>query len=119
MVSSQEHEGLYGLYFHNCLNYPSSPGRMLTLHAIALDMRLIEKNLGNYLSAGDIPLPQLFFVLSVTFFLLGAIWCCSLKGRSNETFKIHYLMGVLVFVKAFALLFHGVSELNCFGDLCP
>ena len=104
-------QGLYALYFHNCLNYPiklEELGQGYT--TIDLDMHIVERNMHNYLSAGEIPLPQLFFALSVIFFILGVIWFYSLQSRSSETFKIHYLMGVLVFVKAISLLFHGVSQ---------
>lgn len=75
-------------------------------------MSIIEKNSDGYLSAGEIPLPQLYFALSVIFFILGGIWFFSIHNRPNETLKIHYLMGVLVFVKAISLLFHGVSYLT-------
>lgn len=115
-VTEPHLQGLYALYFHNCLNYldklEESQG---TFSAIDLDLYIEERNLNNFLSAGEIPLPQLFFALSVIFFILGIIWFYSLQNRASETFKIHYLMGVLVFVKAISLLFHGVSgNLNQF-----
>lgn len=108
-------EGLYSLFFHNCPNY-GSHGGFRGSTAINLSMYLTEKNLGpNYLSAGEIPLPQLYFALSIIFFLIGIIWVNVIRNKSGDAFKIHYLMAALVFVKAFALLFHGVRHpLICF-----
>lgn len=114
-VTEPHLQGLYTLYFHNCLNYPDKLEEIGVYTAIDLDMYIDERNLHNFLSAGEIPLPQLFFALSVIFFILGIIWFYSLQNKTSETFKIHYLMGVLVFVKAISLLFHGVcSFLNIY-----
>ncbi|CAG2115574.1 unnamed protein product, partial [Medioppia subpectinata] len=73
------------------------------------NISISEDNLGNYLSAGEIPLPQLYFALSVIFFLLGVIWIHVIRNKQNDAFKLHYLMASLVFVKAFSLLFHGIN----------
>ena len=107
-VTEPHLQGLYALYFHNCLNYPGKIEEVSIYSTVDLDIWIDEQNLSNYLSAGQIPLPQLFFALAVIFFILGTIWFYSLQNRASETFKIHYLMGVLVFVKAISLLFHGV-----------
>lgn len=110
-VTEPQLQGLYTLYLHNCLNYPDKLEDIGVYTAIDLDMYIDERNLHNFLSAGEIPLPQLFFALSVIFFILGIIWFYSLQNKASETFKIHYLMGILVFVKAISLLFHGVCSL--------
>lgn len=107
-ITDQQFEGLYALYFHNCLNYPSKVQELHQYVSVDLDMNIVEKNIDSFLSAGEIPLPQLYFALSVIFFILATIWLLSIKSRPNETFKIHYLMATLVFVKALSLLFHGV-----------
>lgn len=101
-------EGLYTLFFHNCPNY-GVHGHFDKFTRINLTMSIVETNIDNYLSAGEIPLPQLYFALAVIFFLLGAVWANVIKTKRQDASKIHYLMGALVFVKAFSLLFHGVS----------
>ena len=40
---------------------------------------LIERNLDNYLSAGEIPLPVLYFTWAVIYFLSGFYWIFVLK----------------------------------------
>ncbi len=108
IIAEDSQEGLYSLFFHNCPNYGSHGGfRYLT--PINLSMTVVEINLDNYLSAGEIPLPQLYFALSVIFFLIGVVWIHVIRNKKGDAFKIHYLMGALVFVKALSLLFHGVS----------
>lgn len=109
MYVHENYQGLYGLYVHNCLNYPNQNGQ-INFHSFDLDLKIVERNLDNYLSAGQMPLPQLYFSLAVIFFLLGTVWFYSLSSRNSDTFKIHYLMGVLVFVKALSLMFHSVSD---------
>ncbi|XP_027198443.2 protein GPR107 [Dermatophagoides pteronyssinus] len=110
-IADPKYEGLYSLHFHNCLNYPKSLQDINNQYdtSIDLDIKIIENNLDNYLSAGEIPLPQLYFALSIIFFIMGTIWFVSIRSRWEETFKIHYLMGVLVFVKALSLLFHSIN----------
>jgi len=37
-------------------------------------LEIEENNSGNYLSAGEMPLPALYFMMSVLFFLSGCFW---------------------------------------------
>ncbi|XP_035214469.1 protein GPR107-like [Stegodyphus dumicola] len=55
------------------------------------------------------PLPNLYFLMSFIFFVTGCAWISVLRRKREETFKIHYLMGLLVFVKSLSLLFHGIN----------
>lgn len=66
-------------------------------------------NQENYLSAGLMPLPQMYFVLSVCFFLLGCIWINFIARQKEVALKIHYLMTVLVFAKSCSLLFRAIN----------
>lgn len=68
-----------------------------------------ERNSGNYLSAGEMPLPALYFMMAVLFFLSGLFWVFILHKSKQPVFKIHYLMGVLVFLKSLSLLFHAIN----------
>ncbi|CAL4159734.1 unnamed protein product, partial [Meganyctiphanes norvegica] len=105
IVRQSNEEGLYNLNFHNCHNYgydePAS---------IDMKLKVTERNPDdNYLSAGEMPLPALYFMMSLLFFLSACFWFFLLKKSKEPVFKIHYLMGVLVIIKSFSLLFHGVN----------
>jgi hypothetical protein len=41
---------------------------------IFLQLAIEEKNRENYLSAGEMPLPALYFMMSLLFFLSGCFW---------------------------------------------
>uniref|UniRef100_V5H580 Putative g protein-coupled seven transmembrane receptor n=2 Tax=Ixodes ricinus TaxID=34613 RepID=V5H580_IXORI len=104
-VDKEAYEGLYSLYFHNC--YPSPVG--FTNSSANLSVVISERNEGSYLSAGEIPLPQVYFLMSVVFFVVGCYWIYVLRQRRQEAYKIHFLMGLLVFVKSCSLLLHGIN----------
>ena len=40
---------------------------------------MIEDNNGNYLSAGEIPIPALFFALCIVYFIAGMVWLTVLR----------------------------------------
>ncbi|XP_016920483.1 protein GPR107 isoform X1 [Apis cerana] len=103
-VASEEEEGLYNLHFHNCPNYKYDS-------QVALDftIQISEINSGNFLSAGEMPLPALYFMMALLFFLSGCFWVYILKKSKHPVFKIHYLMAVLVYLKSMSLLFHGIN----------
>ncbi|XP_044731756.1 protein GPR107 [Chrysoperla carnea] len=106
-VASEAEEGLYNLYFHSCPNYEKKTV------ALNFDMEIEEQNYWdshkNYLSAGEMPLPALYFMMSLLFFLSGCFWVFILHKSSHPVFKIHYLMAVLVYLKSLSLLFHGIN----------
>lgn len=103
-VETIREEGLYNLFFHSCPNYNSN-----TETVVNFQIEITERNVNSYLSAGDIPLPALFCMLSILFFLSGMFWVFLLKQSKHPVFKIHYMMAVLVFLKAFSLAFHGIN----------
>ncbi|XP_076242985.1 protein GPR107 isoform X1 [Calliopsis andreniformis] len=103
-VASEEEEGLYNLYFHNCPNYYYD-----TPVALDFTIQISEINSGNFLSAGEMPLPALYFMMALLFFLSGCFWVFILKKSKHPVFKIHYLMAVLVYLKSLSLLFHGIN----------
>ncbi|GIY55939.1 protein GPR107 [Caerostris extrusa] len=80
IMKNEDAVGLYSLYFHNCAKNDQ------LLLPVNLSVAIIEHNGKNYLSAGEMDLPNLYF------------WI-------EEAFKIHYLMGLLVFLKSLSLLF--------------
>ncbi|PSN53305.1 Protein GPR107 [Blattella germanica] len=103
-VASENNEGLYNLYFHNCPNYKD--GKNV---ALAFTMEIEENNNGNFLSAGEMPLPALYFMMALLFFLSGCFWVFILSKSKHPVYKIHYLMAVLVYLKSLSLMFHGVN----------
>ncbi|XP_013788341.1 protein GPR107-like isoform X1 [Limulus polyphemus] len=105
VIGDDKHKGLYSLYFHNCANY----GKHMEKTMVNLTMTIKEENQGTYLSAGEMPLPHMYFGLSVVFFSVGCFWIYVIRKKKDEAFKIHYLMGLLVFLKSFSLLFHGIN----------
>uniref|UniRef100_A0A224Y3I7 G protein coupled seven transmembrane receptor n=1 Tax=Rhipicephalus zambeziensis TaxID=60191 RepID=A0A224Y3I7_9ACAR len=104
-IDKEAHEGLYSLYFHNCL-----VGSLGFLNNSAnISVSISERNDGSFLSAGEIPLPQVYFLMAVVFFAVGCYWIYLLRQRRQEAYKIHFLMGLLVFVKSCSLLLHGIN----------
>ncbi|EDW00138.1 protein GPR107 [Drosophila grimshawi] len=101
-VATQHDEGLYNLYFHACPNYDRPK-------ILSFNVDIEENNNGNYLSAGEMPLPALYFMMSLLFFLSGLFWVFILKKSKHTVYKIHYLMAVLVFLKSLSLMFHSIN----------
>lgn len=102
-IGKDSEEGLYNLFFHNCINYKGANS------AVNLSLTLIEENKGNYLSAGDMPLPIMNFVCSFAFFLSGCAWLFVLQRSSEDVYKMHYLMLGVVYVKSISCLFHAIN----------
>lgn len=73
-ISTDEEEGLYNLYFHSCPNY------FLDKFYLNFDVVIEENNSGNFLSAGEMPLPALYFMMSVLFCLSGLFWVYILRS---------------------------------------
>ncbi|XP_011145733.1 protein GPR107 isoform X2 [Harpegnathos saltator] len=103
-VANEEEEGLYNLYFHNCLNYNYEAPL-----SVDFTMQIAEINNDNFLSAGEMPLPALYFTMALLFFLSGCFWVFILAKSKRSVFRIHYLMAVLVYLKSLSLLFHGIN----------
>jgi len=78
-IEREIEEGLYNLYFHNCYNKTDNRLNQ-KLSTINLTAILIEKNIDSYLSAGEIPLPVLYFTWAVIYFLSGFYWIFVLKN---------------------------------------
>ncbi|XP_062617932.1 protein GPR107-like [Saccostrea cucullata] len=103
-VDNDQEEGLYNLYFHNCFQYEKG------VHAtFEMQVDIEEINDGNYLSAGEIPIPALFFTLSVLFFIAGIVWMVILRRVKEDVYTMHYLMFAVVMVKALSNLFNAVN----------
>jgi len=55
------------------------------------------------------PLPTLYFVLSVAYIIIAIVWNTVLCKSEDAVYKMHYLMLVVVFVKSLSCLFHAVN----------
>ncbi|XP_037080043.1 protein GPR107-like [Pollicipes pollicipes] len=97
-------EGLYNLFFHNCPNYQDDK-----VH-VSMTVEMSEQNMDSYLSAGEMPLPALYFMMSVLFFISSCFWLFILKKSNRaDVYKTHYVMSLLGYMKALSLLFHGIN----------
>jgi len=103
-ITEPNQEGLYSIFFHNC----QEAGKEIP---VDFELKISEKNMGeNYLSAGEMPLPALYQMLSILFLLTGCFWVFILKKTgSQQVFRIHWIMAALVFLKSLSLFFHGVN----------
>ena len=109
-ILNEKLEGLYSMFFHNCLNYPKKLGGPVKKEAVSFRIEIEEKNTDSYLSAGEMPLPALYQMLAILFFLSGCFWVFILKKTgSQQVFRIHWIMASLVFLKSLSLFFHGVN----------
>ncbi|KAI5730604.1 protein GPR107 isoform X1 [Diaphorina citri] len=106
-IASEAEEGLYNLYLHNCQNYHQPYGSEGV--RVNFTIHIEERNVENFLSAGEMPLPALYLTLSLLFCLSGSFWFMILQKSSHPVYKIHYLMAVLVYIKSLALLFHSIN----------
>lgn len=97
-ITRAEEEGLYNFIFHNCL------GRHINMTTF-----LEERNPGSYLSVGQQPMPLLFFLFFLVYIAVGCFWMWLLCTSKEGVFKIHYLMLALMYIKALAMLFHGIN----------
>ncbi|XP_047134687.1 protein GPR107 isoform X1 [Hydra vulgaris] len=102
-INCSEQAGLYNLYFHNCLTTSSKP------FAVDMEVHMIEYNVGTFLAAGEIPLPIMFGFMSFLFFVAAIIWSIYLRTFRKWTFKIHWLMAIVVYLKGVAVAFHAIN----------
>lgn len=103
-IVTDENIGLYSLIFARC--YPT--GRHLT--SFKVDATFYNPG-PNYLSAGDTPLPMMYFAFFGLFSLTLVLWVWVLR-RDPMTYgtvhRIHYMMLGLLVLKCLSLFFEGV-----------
>ncbi|XP_051898035.1 protein GPR108-like isoform X2 [Pristis pectinata] len=104
-IPSQSEEGLYTLSFHNC--YDTVSGSKMV--SFDMTVEITARNLQNYLSAGEIPLPLLYLVMAGFFFTAALFWVYLLLKHRYSVFKIHWLMAALAFTKSISILFHAIN----------
>ncbi|KAG7491302.1 hypothetical protein MATL_G00002060 [Megalops atlanticus] len=97
-------EGLYNLNFHSCYNMVPAASA-----PYSLNVEIVEKNPGGYLSAAEIPLPLLYISMAAIFFTAAVVWVYTLMKHRYSVFKIHWLMAALAFTKSISLVFHSIN----------
>jgi len=112
IINSEAETGLYTLYFARCT--PVETG-----HSVSFTLEAQFKNVGHslpgkstgqtwdYLSAGDQPLPIMYTVFFILFFLALLTWASVLRRDPSEhgtIHKIHHLMTMLLVLKCCTLL---------------
>lgn len=91
----------YNLVFANC-----HPQQL----KVSMDVRSAMYNLDgktgarDYLPAGRTILPRVYFLFSLLYFALAALWIAVLYRKRLTTFRIHYFMLAVVILKALNLL---------------
>ena len=53
---------------------------MMLTYSFVLQIKITENNNGNYLSAGKMPLPKLYFTLCFVYLLTGCFWIYVLRS---------------------------------------
>ena len=93
-------DGLYSFIFSRC-----SPEEE---NSVSFHLHADFHNPGpEYLSAGDVPLPTIYGMFFILFSISFIIWCrilCRPTNVGGTVHGIHYLMGVLLFIKCVCLL---------------
>lgn len=103
-VATDREQGLYNIFFHSC---PQHKGAQLP--SMNAKFEIYESNTNNFLSAGEMPLPALYTIMSFVFFVSAALWTFILKTSRHPVYRIHILMCILVYLKALSLAFHGIN----------
>ncbi|CAI5454964.1 unnamed protein product [Caenorhabditis angaria] len=100
--------GEYVFMFHNCYNYRAHGYSDRVAVDITID--LVERNIHSYLSISEIPKPQVLLYMSIMFTFLAVFWSNLLcRSISDNIYRVHKFMTVLVFLKAVSLFFHGLN----------
>lgn len=100
----EEGAGLYSLIFSRCS--PAGP------HYVNFKLDATFYNPGpDYLSAGDAPLPGMYFFFFVVFTIAMLVWCYVLvrdSSTNGTVHRIHYVMLALLVLKCCSLLFESI-----------
>mmetsp|Transcript_46364 Transcript_46364/g.77224 ORF Transcript_46364/g.77224 Transcript_46364/m.77224 type:complete len:470 (+) Transcript_46364:32-1441(+) len=59
---------------------------------------------GNFLSAGESPLPWIYIIVSVQFIIASGVWSWAIVRNRANTHRIHILMSILIALKIISLI---------------
>lgn len=91
--------GEYSLFFANCERH--------VVVSLTIEAEMYNEawtGARDYLSAGEAPLPVLFLVMSIFYFIASGIWSFVLYTHQKTVLKIHFLMLALIGFKALATM---------------
>jgi len=93
-------QGLYSIFFISCPEEPTHIWFTMTLEMYNVDA------LGNrnYLSIGDTSLPTLYTLLAIAYGIIICVWIFTYIRKSKIVNRLHWLMTVLVLLKALTLI---------------
>ena len=103
-IVSPTASGLYSLIFARC--QPTGAYKV-NFH---LDVKFINPG-PDYLSAGDAPLPVMYFCFFLVFTIALIVWCWVLTrdaATNGTVHRIHYMMAILLTLKCMTLLVEGI-----------
>ncbi|XP_062074698.1 protein CANDIDATE G-PROTEIN COUPLED RECEPTOR 7-like [Humulus lupulus] len=90
----------YTLLFANC-----NPGSTVSMNVRSAMYNLDGKdNVRDYLSAGKTVLPRVYFLFSLSYFMIAGLWVYVLYKKRLTVFRIHFFMLAVVILKALNLL---------------
>ncbi|PON73519.1 Lung seven transmembrane receptor-like [Parasponia andersonii] len=90
----------YTLLFANC-----NSGTKVSMDVRSVMYNLDGKgNVRDYLSAGKTVLPRVYFLFSLSYFVLAGLWVYVLYKKRLTVFRIHFFMLAVVILKALNLL---------------
>ncbi|KAI6243962.1 hypothetical protein M3Y99_00063600 [Aphelenchoides fujianensis] len=105
---NESQEGFYYTFYHNCFKYREA--HYSEKVAVDFTFDIVEMNQNSHLSAGQIPLPQVYLYFSFLFGLASILWINVLcKSDSRHVYRVHHLMTFLVLVKLISLFCHGMN----------
>ena len=96
-------DGTYDLLFTYCRTSNEATSTV----SFVLDYAFMNPG-GHYLSAGEIPLPWMYGVMTMLFAGATAWWISYARKNKQDIHKIHHLMTLLVVVKTLTVLFESV-----------
>ncbi|KAJ8937690.1 hypothetical protein NQ318_015798 [Aromia moschata] len=100
-VKTTGEEGFYSLFFYSSRD-------VLVETLVSFAVKIVERNPTSYLSAGEMPLSGLYFMMSVLFLSTGMFWIFYLRRCPHPSSKVHLMMTALMFLKALSLTLHSI-----------
>lgn len=89
----------YGIYFANC-----EPNTSVSMHVVIETYNLNKDGSKDYLGVGESRKPKVFFVFTLLYVPLIALWLYGCYENKAFIHRIHLVMTVLLFAKALNLL---------------
>lgn len=104
-ITDKSAAGFYEFNFHDCFTYNSN-----MRPDFDINIQVTERNKYSYLSAGLINMPEAYFLLFIMYSVAACAWYSTLVSNRTKTFRIHWLMAVVITVKCMSLLAHSIDD---------